>query len=88
MPHHIPPGCDLACQTKIIINSGNIVGIARSNHAAIDHTLKHLNPEQMAKFKGGEVIELLNRMEDDAVAVQKLIVEGVGYMGEVGKMLT
>lgn len=81
MPENEP--CDLACQTKIIINGRNISGISASNNAAI----AHMSPEALSKLDGKALIALLNRMEDDAVEVQKLIVKGVGYTGETGKML-
>lgn len=76
-------GCDLACQTKIILNGGNIVGIAEANHTAV----KRMKPDDLDKLDGEKIIKLLNRMEDDAVEVQKLLVQSVGYTGEKGKML-
>lgn len=76
--------CDLACRTKIIINSGNIAGISHANN----HVIERMQPDEFDKLDGDKIIKLLNRMEDDAVDVQKLLVEGVGYTGEVGKLLT
>lgn len=76
--------CTLACQTKIILNSGNIVGVSTANNSAI----RRMKPEHFDSLDGNEVIKLLNRMEDDAVKVQKLLIKGVGYDGEVGKMLS
>lgn len=76
-------GCNLACQTKIILNSGNLTGISDGNNSVI----KRMRPEDFDKLDGAKVIELLNRMEDDAVKVQKLLVKGAGYDGPTGKML-
>ena len=76
------PGCDLACQTKIIVNGGNVRAITDANYDAI----KRLPPEAFQGV-GKKMIQILNRMEDDAVEVQKLIVKGVGYTGATGKML-
>lgn len=77
-------GCNLACQTKIILNSGNLTGISDGNNTVI----KRMKPEDFDKLDGDKLIKLLNRMEDDAVSVQKLLVDGIGYTGETGKMLT
>lgn len=78
-----PAQCDRACQTKIIINGGNIQGIARANYDA----LLNLPPEARQRLDGEKLIKILNRMEDDAVEVQKLIAKGAGYTGPTGKML-
>lgn len=75
--------CDLACQTKIVVNGGNVAGISRANNLVIER----LRPEDFDKLNGDKMIKLLNRMEDDAVEVQKMLVDGAGYTGEVGKML-
>lgn len=76
------PGCDLACQTKIIINSGNLRGIATGN----DTVINRLPPEAFAQV-GMKLIQILNRMEDDAVEAQKLLAKAAGYTGPTGKML-
>lgn len=76
--------CDLACRTKIIVNGGNVAGISRANN----HVIEQMQPEDFDKLDGDKLIKLLNRMEDDAVLVQKLLVEGSGYTGEVGKLLS
>ena len=76
-------GCDLACQTKIILNGGNVAGVAGANNDVI----RRLKNNAFEQVDGAAIIKLLNRMEDDAVAVQKLLVKGIGYTGETGKML-
>lgn len=78
------PGCDLACQTKIILNGGNIAGIADANWKALENMNR---AGALNKVNGKALIQLLNRMEDDAVEVQKLIARGAGYTGPTGKML-
>lgn len=81
-----PPGgdCDLACQTKIILNGRNVAGISEANWIALRH-IQHASA--LGKVNGKALIALLNRMEDDAVEVQKLIAKGAGYSGPTGKML-
>lgn len=79
------PICDLACQTKIIINSGNIAGVSDSNYIALRHMAQS---GALDKVNGKALIALLNRMEDDAVEVQKMIAKDAGYTGPTGKMLT
>ncbi len=82
MPENDDP-CDLSCQTKIILNGGNIAGITTTTHQAFDTFFK-----QGGKIPSGKkLIKLMNKLEDDAVAVQKLAAELMGYDGEVGKML-
>jgi len=76
--------CDLACQTKQILNSGNIAGVTQSNYQSL--VAFYASGGKML-HGGKKLISLMNKLEDDAVAVQKLIVELVGYDGDVGKML-
>jgi hypothetical protein len=77
------PGCDLACQTKIIINGGNAARLLDVACTAIEY----MNAEQINKMNGKKIIEILNRMEDDAIEVQRLILTGTGYTGPLGKMM-
>ena len=76
--------CDLACQTKIILNGGNIAGVTTATHQALVAFFAaggYLN-------KGGKrLIDLMNKLEDDAVSVQKYAKEIMGYDGPTGKML-
>ncbi len=78
-----PGGCDLACQTKIIINGGNVSKLVEQSCEAIQHftsnggKLKH----------GADLIAQLNAMEDSAVELQKLVLKATGYSGPTGKML-
>lgn len=82
MPPPEPP-CDLACQTKIILNSGNMAGISTTTHQAFiaffarGGEMKH----------GKQLIEMMNNAEDDLVAIQKFAKECMGYDGPTGKML-
>jgi hypothetical protein len=73
--------CDLACKTKIIINGGNAARLLDVACTAIEY----MDAREIEH--GEEIIKILNRMEDDAVKVQKLILKGVGYDGPTGKML-
>lgn len=75
--------CDLACQTKIILNGGNIAGVTTTTHQSF-----------VAFFASGgkinhgrKLIEMMNKLEDDAVAVQKFAKDCMGYDGPTGKML-
>lgn len=78
------PECDLACQTKIILNGGNIAGIADANWKALENMNR---AGALGSISGKALIHLLNRMENDAVEAQKLIAKGAGYTGPTGKML-
>jgi hypothetical protein len=83
MPDESDGDCNLACQTKIILNGGNIAGIATTTHAALDNFFK-----KGGSFKGGKkLIGLLNDIEDKIVEAQALAAKGMGYDGPVGKML-
>ena len=75
--------CDLSCQTKIILNSGNIAGISTANNQCL---LSFINAGGKIQ-NGHKIIALLNKIEDDVVAAQKLIAESLGYDGPTGKML-
>lgn len=76
-------GCDLACQTKIILNGGNANGIMQANNDVI----RKMKDEDFNKLDGKKAIALLNRIENDSVEVQKLLVKAMGYGGPTGKML-
>lgn len=76
-------GCNAACQAKVLLNGGNIVGVAKANY----DVLKRFRPEQFEQLQGSGLIEVLNRMEDDAVTAQKMIAKAAGYTGPTGKML-
>ena len=78
------PVCDLACQTKIIINGDNAANLISTACEAIQHftsnggKLKH----------GDQVIQMANELEDLAVEFQKFVLrDAVGYDGPTGKML-
>lgn len=76
--------CDLACQTKIIINGGNSSKLIETSCEALQHFFS-----QGGKLKNStEVIALLNQLEDGAVKLQKLVLrQGVEYHGPVGDLL-
>lgn len=77
------PECNLACQTKIIINGDSVSGLVEATCEGIKHAF-----DNGAKFtNGSEIIALLNKMEDDALSLQKLVLKGVHYSGPTGKML-
>jgi hypothetical protein len=76
--------CDLACQTKQILNSGNIAGVAQTTHQSL--VLFYHRGGQMMKG-GKKLIEMMNKLEDDAVSVQKFAKDCMGYDGPTGKML-
>lgn len=79
------PVCDLACQTKIIINGGTASRIIESTCEGLQHFFNN-----GGKLKhSGRIIALLNEIEDKAIDLQKMALrEGVGYSGPTGKMLT
>lgn len=79
------PGCDLACQTKIIINGGNASKLIEQTCEGLRHFFN-----SGGKLKHSDkVIKALNDLEDGAVALQKLVLrEGIGYQGDAGKMLS
>lgn len=78
------PGCDLACQTKIIINGDNAANLISTTCEAIQHFVSN-----GGKLKhGDEVIARANSLEDDAVEFQKFVLrEAIGYTGDVGHLL-
>ncbi len=76
--------CDLACQTKQILNSGNIAGITLTTHDALKNF--YHGGGQMA-HGGRKLIQMMNKLEDDAVEVQKFAKDCMGYDGPTGKML-
>ena len=77
------PICDLACQTKIIINGDTISGILNATCEGVKFAF-----ERGVKITNGpEIITLLNKMEDEARQVQAMVLKGTGYSGAVGGML-
>ena len=83
MPDPPMPPCDLACQTKIIINGDSISGILNAACEGVKFAF-----EQGAKLPNGrEIVKLLNKMEDEACQVQRMILDGLKYEGPTGKML-
>jgi len=76
--------CDLACQTKIILNGGNIAGITTTTQQAF---VAYFGAGGSLERGGHKLISMMNKLEDDAVAVQKFAKECMGYDGPTGKML-
>lgn len=79
-----PIECDLACQTKIIINGGNAANLIEQTCEAFQAYIS-----AGGKLKHGpELIAKLNVLENGAVELQKFFLrECVGYKGEVGELL-
>ena len=78
------PECDLACQTKIIINGGNAASLIEQSCEALQHFFS--NGGQLKS--GSKLIDTLNTLEDAAVDLQKQVLDQVGYHGKVGKLLS
>lgn len=77
------PACDLACQTKIIINGDSVSGLVGAACEGFKHAFDH-----GANFiNSHDIITLLNKMEDEARQLQRLLLAGVRYNGPVGGML-
>lgn len=77
------PSCDLACQTKIIINGGSAAALIEAQCEGFQHFFNN-----GGKLKHSvEIIALLNDIEDKAVELQKLALKGMGYTGATGNML-
>lgn len=84
MPDPNPDPCDSACQAKIILNGGNISGITATTQQSFVAFFA-----SGGKMKNGKkLIEMMNKLEDDAVAVQKFAKDCMGYDGPTGKMLS
>jgi len=76
--------CDLACQTKIIINGGNAANLIEQTCEAFQAFIAN-----GGKIKHGQqLIAMLNSLENDAVKLQRFFLrECVGYDGDVGDLL-
>lgn len=72
-----PPVCDLACQTKIIINGDVAAKILETTCEAIE---RHLAGGGKLP-RGLEMIVLLNQIENDAFKLQRMFLESVGFTG-------
>jgi hypothetical protein len=83
MPDNGDPGCNLACQTKIIINGGNVARILESTCEGLQHFFSNGGSLQHSLA----LIKALNDIESQAIEVQKLALKATGYTGPVGKML-
>ncbi len=71
------PICDLACQTKIIINGDVAAKVLETTCEAIE---RHLAAGGELP-KGRDMIVLLNRIEDDAFKLQHMFLESIGFAG-------
>lgn len=81
-----PPeeNCNLACQTKIVINGGTASRILESTCEGLQHFFNNGGKLQHSD----SIIALLNEIEDKAIALQKLVLKaGMGYSGPTGKLL-
>lgn len=66
---------------KILLNGANTASL-------VSNAINLINPEYAVLPNDKEIIAHLNRMEDDAVELQKMILTGLGYSGDVGKLLS
>jgi hypothetical protein len=79
-----PEGCDLSCQTKIIINGDVAAKVLEVTCEAIE---RHLAAGGKLP-KGQEMIVLLNKIEDDAFRLQRLFLSSIGFTGPWPHSLT
>lgn len=71
---------ELACKTKIILDGGNVAGLAES----ICEATQNLSDEQVAKLtdaKAYPIIKLLIAAEMSLARAQNLLLDAVGYDG-------
>lgn len=87
MPDENPPpssGCDLACQTKIIIDGDMVAKVLEVTCEALERffdkggNLKHAD----------KLHERLIKLENDAYAFQRAVLESMGYSGPWPKCLS
>lgn len=76
--------CDLSCKTKIIINGDNVVSLVKT----LCEQTEWARINNVEIKDGQKIIEILNRMEDDAGKAQALFLKGVGYSGPLPKALS
>jgi len=77
------PECDLACQTKIIINGGTASRLIEASCEGLQHFFNNGGTLK----SGAKLIDALNEIEDAAVNLQKLVLDEINYKGKTGKML-
>jgi hypothetical protein len=71
------PECDLACQTKIIINGDMVGKVTEVTCEAIERFL-----DKGGKFRDGKrLVKLANTLEDAAFAFQRAVLEEMGFTG-------
>jgi len=81
---HPPPECDLACQTKIIIDGDGVAKLFESTCEGIERFL-----DKGGSFKNSDVIlAKLVAAEDAAFEFQRAVLEGMGYNGPWPKCLS
>ena len=84
MPDPPIPGCDLACQTKIIINGDSAARILDATCEGIERFLDHGGKLQNAD----KVLTQLVKMEDEVYKFQRAVLESMGYAGPWPKCLS
>lgn len=71
-------------EIKIILNASSIAGLVEASCETVQAGFSmgaHLTNKM-------QIIEHLNKMEDAALKLEKLILKGFGYDGPTGKMLS
>lgn len=71
-------------EIKIILNASSIAGLVEASCETVQAGFSmgaHLTNKP-------EIIEHLNKMEDAAIKLEKMILTGFGYTGPTGKMLS
>ena len=78
---------ELACKTKIILDGGNVVGLAE----ALCETTQNLSDKQVSRLTDEvayPIINALNEAENQLVKAQKFLVDDVlGYDGPLPDFL-
>lgn len=75
--------CDLACQTKIIINGDNVAKLVETLCEQVEYRRNNDLPIP----NGHAVIKALNDAEDAACKAQRLFLRGIGYQGPLPNSL-
>jgi hypothetical protein len=70
-------------EIKIILNASSIAGLVE----AFCETFQATHERGVVPDNMPELIALLNKIENDVIKLDKLLLKGVKYRGDVGKML-
>lgn len=77
--------CDSSCRAKIVLNGGNAARLIEQSCETLQFFFN--DGGTFAHDEGEKLILRLNKLEDDAVDLQKAVLKSIGYSGPVGKML-